>query len=823
MRQEKNKEVIQMVRLKIIALISCAFLATILFSKEIDFCEFISDLYVYKSGTSQDKYLSAKLDKIVKGTNQEKQEAIKKLVSLIKKKRVRGCAIKFLESLNTYINDYIQTLGNSQEADEATATINKWISNKVSCLIIRNELNLRLKVKIPYMVCEIEDCHMLPLELSSAFGGGGGGEKGESKELLLTTFLELFWKDYYTSNKILKEKIKNTWTDKICGGINDIKKSMLEEYKVTDSNMLIDDEDFKRNVSEYILRYFGIELIPTCGKSCAFKIMDIASKRTLECGLRVQLLELVSRAFRRTSKNVDLDSQIQLFITFDKLARDRCYYIQFALSDTLFDMELYRNKKIMEIVIKKILSHTGGYSEEEIFLKNHIVSGFINISHRIYDIEGLEELLQFFEKEFERTKDSEYKDLLLRTLFAFNRYTYIIKNEKKLFQEYVAKLPEEYIKLKNSLLNIEYMTSIYLDPYLNTLLQISALYGLESFKKYFEQNIPSIIKKLEESGREEDKMYFIIILGLFGYTDKVTEGYAMSLLNGVAPPLLKQYAFKNLLYNVSRRELINNYLNKLYENPDVGCLSYLASAAMEDITAFKKVENLENCDKMNISTEAGRELVKLSLDKNWQNTIKGNQTAINILNLNLARTNEFVGYETCNVGHKPIGAPPTFVKNVVYGLECNKICEQRMCYCKSCNKLSLGSALIYLNLNNLNSPSFFKRLNENTGNIIYRGRLKDILRKIGRELNATVDFGALKKGPYKYLLNFFGAFPMSYDKQLNKSTSSYKTLFLKISDRFLITFIFYQNKKSNHNFIKVIPFESASNIWNIKLNRLFND
>lgn len=792
----------------------CILLSITIYTSSYDFCDDIYEDYIYKSGTPQDKYLTDKLDKITNGKEQEKQASIKDLLKIIKKRRIGKCSVKFLESVSTFINDYIQNLGNNQQADEATANINRWIGNKVSCLTVRNDLNLKLKNKIPFIVCEIDNCHTIPLEISSAFGGFDSSSEG-GKELLLTAFLELFWASYYTPNKILKNKVKDDWIHKICDGINYIKDLILKEGNITDSRSLIDNEDFKRSVSEAVLMYFGKELLPNCGKPCTHEIMKIASKRTLQCGLRSQLLNLISTAFIRTSKSIGSDSEIKLFLTFEKLTKDKCYEIQYALTDTLFKLELYKNDKIMDVLIERILSNVRGYSEDEKFLKSDIVSGFINVSNQPYNIKKIDELFNFFEKEFETTKDYDYKELLLRALFAFNRYKYILKNEKKLFEEYKTRLKE---------LNIKSLVSPQSDIYINTLLQVAAVYGLESFKSYIEKNVPAIVKSFEQSSTDDDKKYLFILLTLFGYNDKNIESYLFSLLKGVTPAMVKQYALKNLFYNSSRRELVNNYLNKLFENPDIGCLSYLASAIVGDVTALKKIDNLEECEKIRLSTKAARELIKLSLDKDWNSKIKNNPDSINIQNLNLSKSSKFVTYDTCNIGHNPTGTPPNFIKNLIYGVECEETCGVGGCYCKSsCDKLTIVSSLVYLNLNNLKYHSFAKKLEENTENIVYKGKLKNVLRKIGRELNVTIGLGALKKGPLKYILDSFSAFTLPHDKQLNKSISSYKALLARISERFLVTFIFFKGKKSKSYFIKILPFDSASNKWNIKLNKIFTD
>lgn len=787
----------------------------VLYTRSDDFCDDIYENYIYKSGTSQDKYLTDKLDKIINGEEQAKQASIKDLLRIIKKKRLGKCSVKFLDSVNTFINDYLQALGNNQQADEATASINKWIGNKINCLTVRNELNLKLKVKIPSKICEIDNCHTILLELSAAFGGSGYSSEG-SKELLLMTFLELFWANYHTPNKTLKNKVLTEWTEKVCGGINYIKDLILKEGNVIDSRSLIDNEDFKRSASDAILLYFGKELLPKCGKPCIYKVMEIASKRTLECSLRSELLKIVSNAYIGTDKNIDIESEIKLFATFEKLTKDKCYEIQFALSDLLLSakLKLYENEKIMSIVMKRILTNVKGYSEEERFLKSDLVSGFINVSDKVESIQERDALFKFFEKEFETTKDYDYKELLLRALFAFNRYKYILKNEKKLFEEFKTRVKER---------NIKSLISTQSDFYTNTLLQIAAIYGLESFRSYIEKNVPGIIKNFEQSSTDDDKKYLSILLAIYGYNDKSIEEYLMGLLKGITPTMVKQYALRTLFYNSARKELVNNYLNKLFENPDVGCLSYLASAVVGDVTALKKIDNLEECEKIKLSTKAVRELLKLSLDKDWRDKIKSNQDAINIKNLNLTKSNKFVTYDTCNVGHNPIGTPPTFLKNVVYGLECEEICTTEGCYCSSCNKLAFTSSLLYLSLNSLKHYNFSRKLEENTADTVYRGKFKNIMRKIGRELNATISFGALKKGQLKYILDFFSAFTLPSDKQLNKSISSYKALLAKISERFLVTFVFFKGKESGSNFIKVLPFDSASIKWNIKLNKIFTD
>ncbi len=792
-----------------------------------DFCDYIYEHYIINSGTPQDKYLSQKLNDIIKGDNTKKQEALKSLLNVVTKKRVGKCSVRFLESLSTYINDYIGTVRSNEDIDVVSAKIKESIGDKIECLTIRNDLNLRLKIKLPSVVCDIPKCYVTLLQLESALG--------EKKNLILITFLELFWRSYYTKNVTIKNDTKKEWEKVICSGITeDIAEKMIKNEEVSDPNALIDNEDFKRNVAEFVIKYLGHQLIPKCGKQCAYKVIEIASDRTLQCDLRTQLLELVSLAFRGTYRSIDFQSELKLFHAFERLVKDECFAIQAALSNVLFDLSLFTNEKIMDVVVNKILSSIKNNSLGAKFLKESIVDGFVNVSHIIHSIKKLPELLEFFRNEFEKSNDYEYKEKLLRALFAFNQYKYILKNKNKLYDDF---------RLRSKQLNVKGIPKIYVDSsgYVSSLLQIGALYGLSNFKDFFDKEVKNSVQELVSGGiSEKDKEYLFLLFTLFGYTDrKFQDGYLMEILKGVsmvAPFMIKQFGLKALFYNALKKDLINNYISKLFEYPDTSCLSYLINALLGDKTVLGKVDNIEHCEKIKLNTNAVKELIKISLEPRWKDKIKDNPDAGNILNLAFSKAKKIVEYRTCGIGHGVLGTFPTFLKNVLYGLECSEYerksgasadvtglsSQQGTAMCASCDKMSFVSSIVYLLVNAMENPHLYKRLDDHTNSTTYKGPLKFILRKIAKELNATVSFKALEKGFYRYLVNFYSGFIVPTDTKTGIPLYSYKTLLTKISERFLITFIFTKSKRGV-NIIKVVPFESAAILWQLKLKEYLKD
>ncbi|MFN7181880.1 MAG: hypothetical protein ACK4NF_04275 [Planctomycetota bacterium] len=781
------------------------FTSIVIFGEFDDFCNNIYENFIINSQKPQDKYLREKLDNIAKGGEAKKGEAVKKLVNLVKKRRTGKCSLNFLESLSTYINDYLATIENEEGSKVAIAKIRESIADKIECLLVRSELNLRVKVKLPKIVCELPSCYATLSRIEAAFAG--------SKNLLLVTFLEQFWGSYYTE----KQEIQMLWEKDICGVINENIETMKNNEGISEQQPLIEKEEFKSFVYQYLIQFFGNKLLPKCGNPCVDKVINTVSKKTLDCEDRALLLELTTTSLTKTTKSLPPEIEEKLFETFGTLVKDECYAIQKALPDIFFGLELFSNEKIFDIVVAKILKRIKSNSFDARYLKQTIVSGFINVSHKIYNIKKFNELLSFLEEEFEKVEDYEYKEILLRALFAFNDYKYLLKNRNKLFNEFNS-------RCKN--LNVKGIPSLYADKfnYTTRLLQIGTIYGINLFKEFVDKNAKNSVQELINGQLlEKDKHYLLLLFSLFGNTEKnFVDNYLIESLKGVtmvSPFLVKQYALKTLFYNTSKKELISSYTNKLFEYPDVGCLSYLINALLGDITTLKKVENLENCERIRLNTKSVQELIKIAIDPQaWKNKIKEAPEAVNITNLELSKATEFVTYDSCGVGHEAIGGSPNLLANMFYGLECRELFKGT---CSFCDYMSFVSAIVYLMLNALENPTFYKKLDGKTLSTYYKGPLKFVLRKIARELNATISFKALQKSPHKYLLNIYSGFLIPTNPQTQESLYTYKTLLTKISERFLLTFLF--TKKKGANIMKVVPFESAASIWALKLRKYFKD
>ncbi len=781
-----------------------------------DFCNNLYEYYSIGSKTAQDKYLSKRLDDITNGNKVKRNKATKDILRIVSKKRTGICSVKFLESLSVYINDYIGILeNNGGNAMGLSLKVKKYVGDRVNCLVIRNELNLSGNVHLPRAVCKVNRCNTTLLQLYKAFTTGVFIQ--DSKKVLLSSFLKMFWRNYYSEGKGAKTDVINLWRQDICGHINvNIIKPMMTNKDITDYRELIDDDEFKGNVSNYILTYFGKTLIPKCGTLCINKIIKLAEDVKLNCNVRSQLLGLVASSLMQkfsTSKKTDEGQAIKLFKMIEKLLQDKCYSVELVM-DILFDLELYKHTGVMKIVLDGIFPALRSNSFDSQFVKYLLVAGFMNVSDKINEIALKDRLLGIVKNEFEQTSDYDYKDLLLRALFAFNEYKYILKNRVKLFKEYLSRSINSKVKG---------IPDAQADFFVNTMLEIGGLYSMDVFRDFVAKNARIAIQNFSNKGaREEDIKYLTILFSLYPYNDKgIVRKFLLKIVNGNFSTLLKQYALKGLLYLVSGHKLFPKYLNRFFKDKKIRCLAALIGSLIHNKIMYKNIDEIDNCKFIKMNTQAVKELVKISFDEKWENKLKNTMNALNIFSLNFSRADKFVTYATCNVGHEPSYTPVTFVKNVVYGLECEEKCDKKGCYCKfSCDKLVFPESLVYLLFNNITNPLLYRKLNRYTSDFVYIGTLKFIMRKIARELNATVSFKALRNKNYEYLLQLYSGYILPHKKGENHSLISYKTLLARISERFLITFLLTRTRRGV-NVIKVLPFATASNIWQRRLQDYF--
>ncbi len=794
---------------KIIVVVIILCLSYYSYTRFDDFCEEIYKHYIFGSGTPQDKYLFERLNNIVEGNKLQRNNARNDILKLIRKRRVGKCYVKFLESLSTYKNDFLVTLNNQESAQKQSSKLKKYIGDKIDCLMIKSELNFTMNIKLPDIICNIHKCQTTLLQLQSAFVRNDVEQ--DTGSLILSSFLEVFWGNYNNSKKAVKAKIENTWKNDICRYINySILKPMIKDTNETDANELIKNDKFKMRISDYIRNYYGRFLLPNCGKRCIEEVIKSADNIKLRCELRSQLLGIVVSSFLEmfvVHKKLEKQLVIRFFEMVEKLIIGKCYMVH-MLIDLVFYLQLYKDFDIMKMLLNRMFPAIEGNSFDAQFLKYMFVSGFINVSDKIHEIKMIERLLEIFRREFENTTNYDYKDLLLRALFAFNDYKYILKNKNELFNEYI---------FRSRNLGIKNIPSAYADFFVNTALQIGGLYGIDIFRNFVIENASDVIVSLDKKGAKiQDIKYHSALFSLFSpNNERLTKKYLLKILEGDFSDILKKYAMKNLLYISSHHDLSFKYLNKLFKYKNLRCLTSIVSALINNKRIFKRHKKINNCEELKLDTKAIQELIKISFDDNWKNKIKYEHNALNIFYLNFSKANKFTTYDTCYGGHLPTDTPPTFVENIVYGLEYEKDSGS-----ESCNKLTFISSIMYLILNNLTNPNFYKKLNKYTLNSIYKGSLRFILRKIARELNATVNFKALENKNYRYLLNFYTGFILPKNLQERKSLSSYKILLTRISERFLITFLFVKTK-SGVNVIKVIPFETAANIWQAELQKLF--
>ncbi|MFN7181119.1 MAG: hypothetical protein ACK4NF_00355 [Planctomycetota bacterium] len=795
----------------IIAIVSWGII-TLLYAQNEDFCENIEKNLVIRSQTQQDKYFFSRLNDIAYGNKRQRTNAIAQILRVVTKARKGRCYIRFLEILNSYINDYInyiRALENEEKGEEISSHIKKYISNKIECLIIRNELLLSASADIPRVVCSINKCKSTLLYLYKAFASN---TQYSLNIKVLSFFLKIFWRNYFESKKSTRTKIRARWEQDICNSINDIVERTRKRYKITNTTDLLDDEGFKGNVGNFIFNYFGSILLPECGSKCIDELLSFTSHKKLDCNISSQLLDIVASSLRYMfsgTKKVDKQLLMQLFETMEKLVKQKCYLMSISM-DTLFFLELYNDNDIMNIVLNRIFPLIGSGSFDAEFFKYMLVAGFANMGYNIYDLTIKNRLLDILRDEFENTTNYDYKDVILRTLYALNDYKYLLKNKDKLFEQYMRG-----VKSLNMGTNIPAASG---DFFLNTLLQVAGLYGLDNFRDFIIKNSAAIRgNSREKRPAIKDIQYSIILLSLFAYQDKnFAEKFLVRIVKGNFPLLVKQYALKSLLYLISRQKLSTNYLKKFSKYDRLQCFVNLIGALISDKTIVTKMDDIKGCKEIKLDTNAVKELLKIAIASARKTNPENIPSALNIFQLNFSETDKFVSYDTCGVGHIPADSPIVSVKNSIYAIEYDK-----KNLSDRCDKMVFISSLLYILLNNLTNPSLYKKLDRFTTSSVYKGQLKFIIRKIARELNATADFKALKEKNYKYLLNFYTGFILPPQSDGHGSLSSYKVLLTRISERFLVTFILTRTN-DGVNIIKVVPFETAANFWVTTLQNYFS-
>jgi hypothetical protein len=311
----------------------------------------------------------------------------------------------------------------------------------------------------------------------------------------------------------------------------------------------------------------------------------------------------------------------------------------------------------------------------------------------------------------------------------------------------------------------------------------------------------------------------LLLLALVGYfNETLIDDYIFDkILLTKSQMILKEVALKYILYTASKKLLLQKYLKKFFQLEEARCYAFLLGSFLGHKSAFAKLNTISDCENIGLSTKAVRELVKISFDDKWANTIEHNLNAINILNLKLSKADKFVSYETCGVGHRPISQLPTFLTNTFYAIESNENEDK-----EGCNKLAFKSSIIYMILNNLNHDGriFLKKLDKTTKNTSYKGTLKNVLYQISKELNTEIDLKYIKTANFKYLLNRYISLSLPENNHTKSSLNSYKILLTKISERFLITYIF-EKTKSHKFIIKVMPYKIASSYWSSRFDNLF--
>jgi hypothetical protein len=814
----------------------CVFLGNKIYTKKIkDYCE---DMFEIGLESKLGKYLKENLDKIAGGNEKERKEAISLLTKLVSKKRIGRCSRVFPENLRIFINDYIASLGEGPKSERAAKRIQEAVADKITCMLTRRELNRRIEWKIPLSVCGIPTCQ-LPLEhLAISFEG--------ERRILLYQFLEIYWGAYYGKgvNKFIKQQIVKEWERKICGEMKGMAEKIAQQKEI-DSRAVVNEEEYTDFVTNYIIGYFGNEVIRKGGKEAVIKILETASKETLPCSERGQLLDFLHTAFLKTSEvfTDTPDLKAKLVETFGKLTKARCYATPYALVDSLTALKLYSDKDIMDIFVNKILDNLKVVEKDSKlrelkFLKEYLASGFLSLSNEVYKIKNLRKVMKFFVDEFtapSNASEYDYREQLVKMLYAFSNYKvsgfykYLFKNSSILFNEFSNRQKILRIKgiptYKYNSETVPY-SSYNADStnYLQTLFEIGAMYNLENFRNFVKANAKSLVGEFEDVRQEEiEKKYIILLLAWYIHSeDGFTKYLAEKIINGITADYhTKIFAFKNLLYTLPRDKVLN------YTKQFSDCLAFLINAFLGEKSLLQKIDNIQNCDKLILNTDAVKELLKIAVDINWIKNVKNNkETCRNILNLNFSAAKEFVEYSTCAVtGHLPISTSIGHPRSALFGIECREQTMQTFegkqgkgC---SCNSTSFVSALVYLMLNNLKNPTFYKKLDDNTKQTRYAGTVEQILRRIALENNATLDIRALKKSKFKYIANTFSSFSLLESSQTNKSQQSYKVLLLKISERFFITYIFEKRKWGN--VLKVLPFESAASWWTLYLHDLLSD